>query len=70
MNFTLLQISDMKTDWSDDKARINITVSARVEKADGNLTADELRQAEDEIRRGEELLRELQGRELFYIVTF
>ena len=69
MNFILLGQTDPTSDWKSGRVRVNIMASASVSRMGGDPTPDELLQTADEIRRGAELLRELQNAGLSYIVN-
>ena len=67
MNFILTPSVDPASNWASGSIRLNYTVSASVSRMGGSPTVEELFQTADEIRRGAELVRELQSMGLFYI---
>ena len=67
MNFLITPTVSPDSDWTGGKVRIDIAVCASVRRMGGSPTVEELLHTADEIRRGAELVRELQGMDLSYI---
>ena len=67
MNFLITPTVSPDSDWTGGKVRIDIAVCASVGRMGGMPTVEELLQTADEIRRGAEMVRELQGMDLSYI---
>ncbi|OLR55057.1 hypothetical protein BHK98_02625 [Hornefia porci] len=70
MNFTFLARTTENTDWAARRVEEAIEASASVRKMGGSPTPEELLITADEIRRGAELIHDLQSMNLTYIETF
>ena len=67
LNFCILDHAAKGTDWTAPEITITVEVSASIATMGGNPSADELLEAADTIRRGAELVKELDGMKLSYI---
>ena len=70
MNFTITSRLTEGTDWAAGRIEQSLMVVGSVRKMGGNPTVEELLKTADEIRRGAELLRELQEADLRWTETF
>lgn len=71
MNFTYSTSTDTEgTDWRNGVVETAITVTASVRKMGGSPSPEELLKTADEIRRGAELLAELQSMHLTFTERF
>lgn len=66
MNFTLTTEATENTDWREGRIEEKLNVTASVRKMGGSPSVEELLKTADEIRRGAELLKELQAMDLTY----
>lgn len=66
LNFTLTTEATENTDWREGRIEEKLNITASVRKMGGSPTAEELLKTADEIRRGAELLKELQAMDLTY----
>lgn len=70
LNFTFTVRNTENTDWAARRIEQTLTVTASVRKMGGQPTVEELLKTADEIRRGAELIAELQGMNLTWTETF
>lgn len=70
LNFTYSNTPTENTDWRAGILEQTLTITASVRRMGGQPTAEELLQTADEVRRGAELLIELQGIDLTWKEQF
>ena len=70
LNFFLIPKNTKNTDWKAHRVEQSLTVTASVRKMCGEPTVEELLKTADEIRRGAELVAELQAMALTWTETF
>ena len=70
LNFTVLENVAPDTDWSKRKATMELHIQASLASMGGNPTPEELLKASEIIRRGAELVMELESMGLSYTETF
>lgn len=71
ISIQFFETSDLeRTDWEEKIGWMNIEVKASICRMGGETTPDELLAAAEEIKRGAELARELQKRNLSYSEKF
>lgn len=61
LNFTVLENYAPDTDWSSHEVTMELRIQASLASMGGNPTAEELLKASEIIRRGAELVMELEG---------
>ena len=70
LNFTYHTAATENTDWRAGVLEQSLIITASVRRMGGQPTAEELLQTADEIRRGAELVAELQGIDLTWTEHF
>jgi len=69
LNFTIIERFAEDTDWSKREVSMNLHFRASIACMGGEPTPEDLLLASDIIRRGAELVRELEAMDLSYTVT-
>ena len=70
LNFSILERTSPDTDWSKHEVRMNLHFRASLACMGGEPTPEDLLLASDIIRRGAELVQELEAMDLSYTETF
>ena len=70
LNFTYHVDSTSRTDWAAHRVELKLTITGSVRKMGGQPTVEELLKTADEIKRGAELLQELQAQGLIWTEEF
>jgi len=70
LNFFILERTSPDTDWSKHEVRMNLHFRASLACMGGEPTPEDLLLASDIIRRGAELVQELEAMDLSYTETF
>ena len=70
LNFFILEGTSTDTDWSRHEVRMNLHFCASLACMGGEPTPEDLLLASDIIRRGAELVQELEAMDLSYTETF